>query len=497
MILQQVRDLLTPFRPSVVPLELKDFSLVHASTPTVSAGSVLDSERDSCSASSALVLVCVRTVHYIWRINGAPQGTRRELLDVLQENRELSGFGGMCRSRIGRTSTYENVYGGLLLLGRKVRVLYVEMYASRLNILLTTGTELSRTEFFCTAQPPLDFPRNIGNCAGISCLTHRVFYCNLRWFRLRFQDDACPFIPLFDRGESVCWSRYFARHDYWHLPCDCECGDRTCENPAETLEEVPSRSSRDERTSAWGCASFCRSRDVGRGLGDPETGVGAWCLDDDCTRRRVSLIVFDPASHLLGAGGGVIALLLRKWLVDLIAHLTACPALVFTVLLKPLVFGDLDLVLIPALAHNMRVPSLDRYASVRATALSLAKIRLDIAYVQLRRDPAIEPLSSCLAVTHRARVGYCVSDGPRSIMSVGSGVVAHQYFRDGGHTPHAGTASTLAYLNYYILIMGLWRPNPNKNLHSSRRRSSRTLVYAAFYMAGGNWRARRTDFILE
>ena len=125
----------------------------------------------------------------------------------------------------------------------------------------------------------------------------------------------------------------------------------------------------------------------------------------------------------------MIALLLRKWLVDSVTRLTACPALVFVVLLKPLVIGDLDLVLIPALAHNMRVLSLDRHASVWAAALSLAEARLDIAYVQLRRDPAIESLHSCLAVTHRARVGYCVSDGPRGIVTSGSGVVAHQYFR--------------------------------------------------------------------
>ena len=141
------------------------------------------------------------------------------------------------------------------------------------------------------------------------------------------------------------------------------------------------------------------------------------------------MVTNDTASYLLGAGGGVIALWFRKWLADLPVHMTASPSLVSFVLLKPSVFGDLDLVLIPALAHNIRVLSLDRYASVGATALSLAEIRLDIAHVQLRRDPAIEPLTSCLAVTHRARVGYCVGDGPRSIMSVGSGVVAHQYFR--------------------------------------------------------------------
>ena len=105
-----------------------------------------------------------------------------------------------------------------------------------------------------------------------------------------------------------------------------------------------------------------------------------------------------------------------------------CPASVFVVLSKPLVFGNLDLVLISALAHNIRVLSLDRRASVRATALSLAEIRLDIAHVQLRRDPAVEPLTSCIAVTHRARVGYCVGDGPRSIMSVGSGACHSSVF---------------------------------------------------------------------
>ena len=97
VMLQQVRDLLPPFRLSLVPLELKALSLVLASTPTVSAGSVLGSGRDSSSVSSALVLVCVRIVHYIRRINGSPQGTQRELLEVPKENCELSGFGGECR----------------------------------------------------------------------------------------------------------------------------------------------------------------------------------------------------------------------------------------------------------------------------------------------------------------------------------------------------------------------------------------------------------------
>ena len=104
------------------------------------------------------------------------------------------------------------------------------------------------------------------------------------------------------------------------------------------------------------------------------------CLGNDSTRRRVNWIVLDPASHLLGAGGGVIALLFRKRPVDLVAHLTVCPASVFIVLWKPLASGDLDLVLISALAHNIRVLSLDRHASVRATALSLAVMRLNITF---------------------------------------------------------------------------------------------------------------------
>ena len=60
--------------------------------------------------------------------------------------------------------------------------------------------------------------------------------------------------------------------------------------------------------------------------------------------------------------------------------MTMCPASVFVVLSRPLVFGDLDLVLISALAHNIRVLSLDRHASVRATALSLAIMRLNITF---------------------------------------------------------------------------------------------------------------------
>ena len=82
--LQQVRNLLPLGQLLLVLPELKALSLVLASTPTVSAGSVSGSERDSCSASSALARACVRIVHYIWRKNGAPQGTRRKQLEALQ-----------------------------------------------------------------------------------------------------------------------------------------------------------------------------------------------------------------------------------------------------------------------------------------------------------------------------------------------------------------------------------------------------------------------------
>ena len=73
-------------------------------------------------------------------------------------------------------------------------------------------------------------------------------------------------------------------------------------------------------------------------------------------------------------------MLFRKRFVDLVAHLTVCPDSEFIVLWKPLVSGDLDLVLISALAHNIRVLSIDRHASVRATALSLAIMRLNITF---------------------------------------------------------------------------------------------------------------------
>ena len=66
MVLQQVRFLLllSELFPVLSP-ELEAPSLVYASTPHVLPGSVIGQRWDSCSVSSALVLVCVRIVHYI------------------------------------------------------------------------------------------------------------------------------------------------------------------------------------------------------------------------------------------------------------------------------------------------------------------------------------------------------------------------------------------------------------------------------------------------
>ena len=68
MVLQQVRFLLllSELFPVLSP-ELEAPSLVYASTPHVLPGSVIGQRWDSCSVSSALVLVCVRIVHYIWK----------------------------------------------------------------------------------------------------------------------------------------------------------------------------------------------------------------------------------------------------------------------------------------------------------------------------------------------------------------------------------------------------------------------------------------------
>ena len=66
MVLQQVRFLLllSELFPVLSP-ELEAPSLVYASTPHVLPGSVIGQWWDSRSVSSALVLVCVRIVHYI------------------------------------------------------------------------------------------------------------------------------------------------------------------------------------------------------------------------------------------------------------------------------------------------------------------------------------------------------------------------------------------------------------------------------------------------
>ena len=131
-------------------------------------------------------------------------------------------------------------------------------YVSCSNILLTNGTEPSRAEFLCTARSPLNFPCNIGNCAGICCLTHRV----LRWFRLRLQDDACPLILRLDCGESACWSRYFARHNHRHLDCDTSTVGSCKPLPCDCDPDLQ-KSGHD----SFSGASLSRRRQVVRGLG--------------------------------------------------------------------------------------------------------------------------------------------------------------------------------------------------------------------------------------
>ena len=138
----------------------------------------------------------------------------------------------------------------------------------------------------------------------------------LRWFRLRFQDDACPLtsrLRRLDRGGSTSWSRSFARHNRGYLDCgtsyggscrplpgDCARWARANGSPAMAhLEEQ--NSGGDERTSAWGRASVCRLHDVERELSRREAVVCARCLGNGCTQRRVNWIVLDLASHLLGA----------------------------------------------------------------------------------------------------------------------------------------------------------------------------------------------------
>ena len=152
MVLQQVRFLLllSELFPVLSP-ELEAPSLVYASTPHVLPGSVIGQRWDSCSVSSALVLACVRIVHYIWKINGAPQGTR-------------GNQWSQCRDRISIASAcIDSTFAHALLLS-------VVMGVCDLTILLITGMKLSRTDFFCTAQLPQKSSCNFDDCVSIACL---------------------------------------------------------------------------------------------------------------------------------------------------------------------------------------------------------------------------------------------------------------------------------------------------------------------------------------
>ena len=152
MVLQQVRFLLllSELFPVLSP-ELEAPSLVYASTPHVLPGSVIGQRWDSCSVSSALVLVCVRIVHYIWKINGTPQGTR-------------GNQWSQCRFRISIASAcIDSTFAHALLAS-------IVMCVCDLTILLITGMKLSRTDFFCTAQLPQKSSCNFDDCVSIACL---------------------------------------------------------------------------------------------------------------------------------------------------------------------------------------------------------------------------------------------------------------------------------------------------------------------------------------
>ena len=151
MVLQQVRFLLllSELFPVLSP-ELEAPSLVYASTPHVLPGSVIGQRWDICSVSSTLVLACVRIVHYIWKINGAPQGTRGNQSEE-------------CRFRISIASAcIDSTFARALLVS-------VVMCACYLTILLITRMKLSRTEFFCTAQLSQKSSCNFEDCVSIAC----------------------------------------------------------------------------------------------------------------------------------------------------------------------------------------------------------------------------------------------------------------------------------------------------------------------------------------
>ena len=330
MVLQQVRFLLllSELFPVLSP-ELEAPSLVYASTPHVLPGSVIGQRWDSCSVSSALVLVCVRIVHYIWKINGAPQGTRGNQSEAVQWM--LYELWSQCRFRISIASAcIDSTFAHALLAS-------IVMCVCDLTILLITGMKLSRTDFFCTAQLPQKSSCNFDDYVSNACLIQ----CSLT------RRGCGPCRPV--------WSR--------------DSGKRRC--------------------SAWAHAGY--SHCVERGLGSREPKNCARRLVSRCVQPRADLVMFGTASDLFGVIESVTASWSTKRPPDSTACVTANrPPETLEICWQPLVSSDLDLVLILAAAQNIWVPSPDRQASAKAAARSLARVGLNTFFDRLS---ASKPLS--------------------------------------------------------------------------------------------------------
>ena len=181
--------------------------------------------------------------------------------------------------------------------------------------------------------------------------------------------------------------------------------------------------------------------------------------------RRASLTRHSEKCRSLGVAGSPLA-----WLLTLSL---ACPSVYVLEAALPLL-SSLELLMKPIdqcrdglaitaiRAQSIKVLDLDQEALVRVAARSLAM--------------GESSTTSC---------GQLItSELPHSSLPLGR---RPTQARQWGHA-----CSILLYI-YWVCVGQI----QNKNLHPSRRRSFRTLVYAVFYKAGGNWRARRADFVLE
>ena len=87
---RQVRRPLVRSESLPCPTELEALFLVCTSTPLVPLNSA-PGRRGNGSDCLVVAHACFLVVHYIWRINGAPQGTRRELSGLGESAGLVSG----------------------------------------------------------------------------------------------------------------------------------------------------------------------------------------------------------------------------------------------------------------------------------------------------------------------------------------------------------------------------------------------------------------------